>query len=104
MGFYKCVNTTENELFKGTYQEALSNCSALEDFNNLEEESVEFMRHYYAQKASEPDGLWSGGSDSGPVRFWTEIKRTVLRQEKIEFVLHRNKFSKPLKIQSDPFL
>ena len=81
MGFYKCVNTTENRLFKGTYQEALSNCSALEDFNNLEEESVEFMRHYYAQKASEPDGLWSG-----PVRFWTEIKRMVLRLEKIEFL------------------
>ena len=85
MGFYKCVNTTENGLFKGTYQEALSNCSALEDFNNLAKKTVEFMRHYYAQKASEPDGLWSGGSDSGPVRFWTEIKRTVLRHQKFDF-------------------
>ena len=83
MSTTKCVNTTENGLFKGTYQEALSNCSALEDFNNLEEKSVEFMRNYYAQKALEPDGLWSGGSDSGPVRFWTEIKRTVLRHTKI---------------------
>ena len=85
MGFYKCANSTENVLFKGTYQEALSNCSALEDFNNLDEESVEFMRRYYGQKVSEfePNGHWSG-----PVRFWTEIKRMVLRLEKFEFVLH----------------
>ena len=70
-------------LFKGTYQEALSNCSALEDFNNLDEESVEFMRRYYGQKVSnfEPNGHWTG-----PVRFWTEIKRMVLRLEKIEFL------------------
>ena len=69
-------------MLKGTYQEALSNCSALEDFNNLDEESVEFMRRYYDQKVSdfEPNGHWTG-----PVRFWTEIKRMVLRLEKIDF-------------------
>ena len=77
MGYYKCAHSTENELFRGTYQEALSNCSALEDFNNLDEESVEFMRHYYSQKLSDskPNGLWTR-----PVRFWTEIKRMVLKK------------------------
>ena len=77
MGYYKCANSTENELFKGTYQEALSNCSALEDFNNLDEESIEFMRRYYDQKVLdfEPNGL---GHWTGLVRFWTEIKRMVL--------------------------
>ena len=77
MGYYKCANSTENELFKGTYQEALSNCSALEDFNNLDEESIEFMQRYYDQKVLdfEPNGL---GHWTGLVRFWTEIKRMVL--------------------------
>ena len=91
MGYYKCVNTTENELIEGTYQEALSNCSALEDFNHLDTENVEFMRRSYNRKASEPNGLYTG-----PVRYWTEIQRIVLTQNlsgsNRSFVLHQKSF------------
>ena len=101
MGYYKCVNSTENKLIEGTYQEALSNCSALEDFNHLDTENVEFMRRSYNQKASEPNGLYTG-----PVRYWTEIQRIVLTQNlsgsKRSFV--PKIFPKPIKIQSKSFL
>ena len=91
MGYYKCVNSTENKLIEGTYQEALSNCSALEDFNHLDTENVEFMRRSYNQKMSEPNGLYTG-----PVRYWTEIQRIVLTQNlsgsKRSFVLYQKYF------------
>ena len=85
------MKSTENKLIEGTYQEALSNCSALEDFNHLDTEDVEFMRRSYNQKMSEPNGLYTG-----PVRYWTEIQRIVLTQNlsgsKRSFVLYQKYF------------